>query len=144
MSNQLVITSVGEVILLTAAQELSKQFVEYLRGIGLTDEEIRFLDKQGALFYWAIITDDYIAGKRRDSSYYLYNLTIFIAKLMIESIQDMTLRDEMKKFIEQQSVEMAVRIRNTIGNSVNSENINFIFEKMTEMLTQNDSNKRHD
>lgn len=53
MSNQLVITSVGEVILLTAAQELSKQFVEYLRGIGLTDEEIRFLDKQGALFYWA-------------------------------------------------------------------------------------------
>lgn len=75
MSNQVILTSVGEMILLTAAQEIGKQFEVYLRGIGLTDEEIRFLDKQGVLFYWAIITDDYVAGKRRDPSYYLYDLT---------------------------------------------------------------------
>ena len=41
MNNQVVLTSVGEMILLTAAQEIGKQFEVYLRGIGLTDEEIR-------------------------------------------------------------------------------------------------------
>ena len=136
MSNQLVLTSVGEMILLTAAKEMGKQFEEYLRGTGLTDEDIRLLDKQGALFYWSIIMDNYIAGKLRDSSYYLYDMTIFIGKLTLESINDEALKEDMKKFVEQQSIGKAKHIRQVIGNSVSAESINYLFEKMTAMLTQ--------
>lgn len=136
MNNQVVLTSVGEMILLTAAQEIGKQFEVYLRGIGLTDEEIQFLDKQGALFYWAIITDDYVAGKRRDPSYNLYDLTIFLGKLTLESIHDKALKAGMEKFVEQQSVDKAMQIRQTIGDSVSAESISYLLEKMTAMLTQ--------
>ena len=111
----------------------------YLRGIGLTDEEIRFLDKQGALFYWAIITDDYVAGKRRDPSYYLYDLTIFLGKLTLESIQDKPLKEDMKRFVEQQSIDKAMQIRQTIGDAVSAESISYLLEKMTAMLTQGTS-----
>ena len=139
MNNQVVLTSVGEMILLTTAQEIGKQFEVYLRGIGLTDEEIRFLDKQGALFYWAIITDDYVAGKRRDPSYYLYDLTIFLGKLTLESIQDKPLKEDMKRFVEQQSIDKAMHIRQTIGDAVSAESISYLLEKMTAMLTQGKS-----
>lgn len=136
MNSQMVLTSVGKTILLTATQELSKKFVAYLKSIGLSEEEIQFLDTQGAMFYWAIILGDYISGKRFNSNYYLYNSTIFLADIMLESIHNLQLKKDMQNFVCYQDLDKALQIRTSMNNSISEENIHFLSAKMIDMLTK--------
>lgn len=60
----------------------------------------------------------------------------FIGKMAIAAVHDQDIKNKMSKFVEQPSVENAIDIRGGIGNTVKQENIKFLFEKVTRMLTQ--------
>lgn len=134
MGNQSV--SLDKAALFSLVQGFAKQLEMYLKRIGLSEDEIRFLDTQGALFYWQGMTDEYTFRKQLNPDYRLYDMTLFIAEIMIAYIHDQELKNEMGEFVEQPSVEKAVDIRSRIGNAVGKENIKFLVENVTRMLTQ--------